>query len=506
MATFSRTLAAWIFFLAIGLALTHSGTTTWDSLEHLARSDWLLARFHLPTNGHEDMINPILMAYGPLWALLLGLFALPLQPLHDPSWFQNGFNFTLFPLTLLYCFCFLRRAGYERATCALAAATLLSIIRLGGHSLSNVVDFPLACLFLISALLNWRVVERDADRPVERAVAAFVAIAVFLVRPPMLLPLAILNASTLFLLKRLSLRRRIAETLASWIALIAISYAIWPMIWDQGLAGFIKIGGLFSRFPISYGVRLYGSDFVSDKLPFYYTLVWFPLVVTPAALATIIIGLWGHAKRGLSRRSLPTWLCGTSLAAWAAILVLHPSLYDEDRHFLFLFPPLVLAAALGCDLLSKKWRWGLAAACAATALAAYAQWGRYSYVYRNPLAGPTTSQDFMGDYWGSCVSPAVRGALASTPESGGLLIVPGPALNAKLALSRLPGGERLLVGSRAPGPPTQEQPLFVLVTNRLGGHHVVLHDIERGLADRVDIQTMPGGEIACVVARYPAKH
>ena len=94
--------------------------------------------------------------YGPLWSLFLGLMSeVELKFLHDPTWVQHAFNFALFPVGLYATERLLERAGVRRSTAILAVALLFGAIRLGGHALVNVNDFPMAMLSLLVMLYLW---------------------------------------------------------------------------------------------------------------------------------------------------------------------------------------------------------------------------------------------------------------------------------------------------------------------------------------------------------------
>ena len=142
--------------IALGFALTAGGVATWDSLANFDRSRWLLHAYGLPSSRTASGLDETMKWYGPLWALFLGLMSeVELKFLHDPTWVQHAFNFALFPVGLYATERLLERAGVRRSTAILAAALLFGAIRLGGHALLNVNDFPMAMLSLLVMLYLW---------------------------------------------------------------------------------------------------------------------------------------------------------------------------------------------------------------------------------------------------------------------------------------------------------------------------------------------------------------
>ena len=128
------------------------------------------------------------------------------------------------------------------------------------------------------------------------------------------------------------------------------------------------------------------------------------------------------------------------------MILLHPTIYDEERHLLFLYPPVLVIAALGLDDLGERLKYGLAVLAVASACSSYAHWGRYAYVYKSSLIGDRHAERFMGDYWGACIPLAV-GALADRVPVGAPVVVPGPLDPALIQYARLRAGRRRDPGS-----------------------------------------------------------
>ena len=438
--------------IALGFALTAGGVATWDSLANFDRSRWLLHVYGLPSSRTANGLDETMKWYGPLWALFLGLMSeVELKFVHDPTWVQHAFNFALFPVGLYATKRLLERAGVRRSTAILAAALLFGAIRFGGHALLNVNDFPMAMLSLLVMLYLWTKL-REVD-PGARAAGRFpraklvwlgmVAIVPFLIRPPVALQLVTLEAF-LALYGWTALRGarwwRRGELLAIPLAAaVVFTVAVWPALWEHGRTVTWQKGlTTFARFGWRDTIRYFGRSTMSNALPRWYPFIWLPVMLSPA---TFLVFLWGLG-RGALRRSLvpqsfllPTrrggtqggtidlsidlslrrWLAIHAALLWLGVIVLHPTIYDEERHLLFLYPPLLVLAALGLDDLGERLKYGLVALVVAGASLSYVEWGRYSYVYKSPLIGDRHAERFMGDYWAACVPLAIDALAGRVP-------------------------------------------------------------------------------------------
>jgi hypothetical protein len=523
--------------IALGFALTAGGVATWDSLANFDRSRWLLHTYGLPSSRTANGLDETMKWYGPLWSLFLGLMSeVELKSLHDPTWVQHAFNFALFPVGLYATERLLERAGVRRSTAILAVALLLGAIRLGGHALVNVNDFPMAMLSLLVMLYLWtKLRELDARA---RAAGRFsrgtlvwlwmVAMVPFLVRPPVAVQLvtlaafmALYGATALRGARRSCRLELLAIPLA---AALVFTVVVWPALWEHGRTVSLAKGlTTFMRFGWKDTIRYFGRSAMSNALPRWYPFIWLPVMLCPAAFLVFIVG----AARGAFRRSLTPqlfllpkpegatseggtidlslrrWLAIHAALLWLGVIVLHPTIYDEERHLLFLYPPLLVLAALGLDDLGERLKYAIVVLVMANACSSYAHWGRYSYVYKSSLIGDRHAGRFMGDYWAACVPLAVD-ALAGRVPAGAPVVVAGPLDPALIQYARRRAGPHALAGF---GPyqivrQPVSWPAYVIVNNRSGRHEPVLRAIADGRARELWRTTMPPGDPACLIIVY----
>jgi hypothetical protein len=518
--------------IALGFALTAGGVATWDSLANYDRSRWLLHAYGLPSARTAAGLDETMKWYGPLWSLFLGLMSEVVFPfVHDPTWVQHAFNFALFPVGLYATERLLERAGVRRSTAVLAAALLFGAIRLGGHALLNVNDFPMAMLSLLVMLYLWTKlrevdVRARADGRFPRRTLVWlgvVAIAPFLVRPPVALQLVTLMAFLALYgwtaLGEARPGRRVELLAIPLAAAVAFTVAIWPALWAHGRSvSWWKGLTTFARFGWRDTIQYFGRSTMSDALPRWYPFIWLPVMLSPA---TFLLFLWGLGRGALRRSlgpqsfllparqggtidlSLRRWLAIHAALLWLGVIVLHPTIYDEERHLLFLYPPLLVLAALGLDDLGERLKYGLAVLAVANACSSYAHWGRYAYVYKSSLIGDRHAERFMGDYWGACVPLAVE-ALADRVPAGAPVVVPGPLDPALIQYARLRAGPRARPGFgpyrivRAPA----GWPAYVILNNRSGRHEPALRAVAEGRARELWRTVMPPGDPACLLIAY----
>jgi hypothetical protein len=266
-------------------------------------------------------------------------------------------------------------------------------------------------------------------------------------------------------------------------------------------------------------VRALGRTWTSTALPRWYPVIWFSIALTPIAAIATAAGLVRTFRRpplgvhpfrletrwGSVDISLRRWLAAHAVLFWLGVLLLRPTLYDEDRHLLFLFPPLLVLAALAFDDVGARAKNTLAVVLAAVSLISYAQWGRYSYVYKSPLTGDRSAARFMGDYWGACVPLAVS-ALQDHVPANAEVVVRAPYDAAMAQYRRLRQGRfsaRPEFGPyrvvREPSGPDAYEILY----NRNGFDAPALRAVAEGRATLVWQTTMPPGDPSCVIV-HPA--
>lgn len=517
--------------IVLGFVLTYPGVATWDALPHLDRSRWLIHKLGLPSSRSSDDLPELMKWYGPLWVLVLGILSeVVFGFFRDPMWIQHAFNFALFPVGLLAVYGLLVRAGVARSTSLLAAALVFGLIRLGGHALVNVNDFPFAMACLLVTLYLWNKLRElhlgfvESGRYSGQALILLGAASIvpYLVRPPVIVQVVTLIGFLAFYGWVGSARSRRRDRLALLVVPLAsaaiLMAAVWPSLWQPVRKGRMHWKDSFASF-VHFSwvgpVRFFGHTALSTQLPRIYPFIWWPVIVTPLGFVLLVAGLSSTLRRpkltahpfvlptrwGAWDLSLRRWLAFHAALFWAGVLLIHPTIYDEERHLLFLYPPVLVLAALGLDGLSERLKVLLATLVIATSLVSYAEWGRYSYVYKSSLIGDRSAHRFTGDYWGVCVPLAVR-ALGDFVPVGSEVVVREPYDAAAIQYQRLREGRfsgrpgfgpyRLVTASQSPH-------TYAILYNRLGFNDRAIDADRSGGARILWRAIMPPGDPACVL-------
>lgn len=414
--------------LGLGLVLSYQGVNTWDDLVQEAHSNWLLS--HYGGLAPRDYVLPYDQLYGPLWSFLLGIFSLPFSFLHDPGLLRHSFTLALYPLGLLLAIRLLLRAGVDLATSILSVSLVFGIVRLGGHALLNVKDFPHAIAFLLVSLYLWiRLSERlQTDQAPLRAWEIFCLSAISLVpyflRTPLLfhfLGLWIFFLLYVLLVKHSLKTKQVVQLLGlPFFYFILLVVALFPVIWQAGPKPWVHMFIFFSQVYTNGSVRIFDTDYPSQALPRWYSFVWIPLIANPAALLAASVGVISLPWRPLECKRfklqtrlgelevpLKLWLVLILVGAWSTVVIKSPRLYDEERHILFIYPMFFLLAGLGLQWLPKAIKYSLAGLVVAWSVGALYMWGPYAYIYKSPLLGQRLGSSFMGDYWGVCLNRVI---------------------------------------------------------------------------------------------------
>jgi len=195
-------------------------------------------------------------------------------------------------------------------------------------------------------------------------------------------------------------------------------------------------------FPYPGGTLTLDAVRAATNLPWWYLPTWFAASIPLGLLFLLLVGLgaWGYQILG-KRLTTPEVVARLLILAQAfglgaAAILLSATMYNAQRHHLYVYPPLAVIAGAGALILFSKVQmksstprrigsWGIAALLAFALLYPTGERLRlfpYEYVYLNEIA---TLGGFNGrwetDYWGT----SLREALSRVPNDGSLEVI-GP--------------------------------------------------------------------------------
>jgi hypothetical protein len=167
------------------------------------------------------------------------------------------------------------------------------------------------------------------------------------------------------------------------------------------------------NYPSIQPIRVFGQDFLSNKLPPWYVLAWvwaqLPLLTFLSLIASLIL----LVKRVVIFKDL-TLIYSISPFLIQAFLVplimlfTQNNIYNGIRHLLFIYPALMIVSTIFLLYLVKNFDSKFLQSISTSfvililfmnAFATY-RWIPYSYAYINPVAGMGNERKWDLDYWG----------------------------------------------------------------------------------------------------------
>lgn len=226
-----------------------------------------------------------------------------------------------------------------------------------GHAQNNLKDIPFALAYLAGTLflLKWLFAEK---RSWENTLPLVLSIAFCIsIRPGGLLLLCYLilfaaivefksyrETSTI---NSLNIRNKL-----TWIgAIILLSYLLgillWPYVLKNPITGFWKSYVVMTQFPTTIRQIFEGKLVWSDQMPWYY-LPKLMLITIPLLVWTGLIGFVALAGKSVKQDWLKYGFVGFTILFPILFVIYEKSnLYGSWRHFLFVYPALLVLAAIG---------------------------------------------------------------------------------------------------------------------------------------------------------------
>jgi hypothetical protein len=359
-----------------------------------------------------------------------------------------------------------------------------------GHSMNNPKDLPFA-VFCAAALLSFTLVRGQA--PIltwARALVIGLALALPLnVRPGALLYLGYLGIllAGATLAARAWTPRLLAGTAAQF-ALVAVvmllaGTLLWP--WAQAQPFERPVQALFgvSRFDWQGQVLFRGGHVTASQVPPTYLPTWMLITIPPVVLAGAAASM--ASLRDARVRWLTLGLWGVTLTPLVLAAARGSTLYDGWRHVLFVYPSLIVVAAIGWRTMLAVSERGIRVAVLAALLVGCAEPLGYmvrshphEVVYFNSAVnGPRGAfRRYELDYWGNALLAASEWTSGLARRSGTFLRVTGsPWSLVRADLPRFPA----LIPSPAPDAHVEIRLLrgsrntITVLANRADALHVI---------------------------------
>jgi len=234
-----------------------------------------------------------------------------------------------------------------------------------GHSQNNLKDIPFALSYILAIFFILRFLFRENKTKIYDVLFLTAGIAFSIsIRPGGLLLICYLFLFFIlyFLYKYLHnkqfdsilFRRQLIQVLIISGAAWFISLILWPYAQRNPILNVLKSVGVMTQYPITITQLFEGKVEWSDFMPWYYLLkymaITIPLIVF-AGLATFAIS----SKRIINEANLLKYgfLVFSILFPILFVIYEKSNLYGSWRHFLFIYPVVILLAAIGFSQLIK---------------------------------------------------------------------------------------------------------------------------------------------------------
>ena len=406
----------------------------------------LILRYFLSGGKNRDFMTHVYnnYLYGGLFDVLAGLaYALPLdtvkhfaitspqetinglsnQYLHQSGFFEtrHAANALAGFLAMFYTGLLTKEISHWKTAC-LALIFMALSPRFFGHSMNNPKDIPFAAAYVSSLyyMLRWL---KEFPYPSAKncfflVIAMASAIGVRIGGIILIFYLILFSALSLHRPESRNMNRQALIRLIGTLAAIALlSYLGGLIFWPYGQLNPLKNPFLALRefFKFSAGVSqlLFEGKMISTtNLPWYYIPKWILISSPLFAHAGVITFFLFFNKIWDTHNKLAISLVIFSLVfPLSMVFIQKPILYDEWRHFLFVYPSLIIISTLGWEcsfkmLQNKFYQFGIGTALLMFLYLPFSWMIRnhpHEYAYFNSLVGGLRGANgyYDTDYWGN---------------------------------------------------------------------------------------------------------
>lgn len=396
---------------------------------HWLRPDFNLEKAYGPSPGDHKTRGPAYLLLAQPWAALLQKIGLP----RDDAWHLVNFLAFLAGLSLFHR---LARRWFSPFVSLTITTLFATQPLLWGHAFVNPKDPPFLFAFLGAILFGLEMADSWAEhRPSWKSTLLATFFLGFATVLRILAPLT----GLLILLYALVRRARppLLHLLTYTFGAGLLTLALWPYLWEHPFQRFIQVFQLMSNNIASMRVLFNGYLYPAIALPKRYLPFLMLITLTETTWLLDGLGLILTLILVLRRSRLRLRLVSDPsprapslsirlaeagiLAAWfliplAYVLIWHPPMYDNYRHFLFILPPIFYLGGLGlehlltCLKFSSFWRIVLVLLLIIPGVVNIALLHPYEYTYYNSLIGGPSGAfgRFETDYWLTCYKESMR--------------------------------------------------------------------------------------------------
>jgi hypothetical protein len=299
----------------------------------------------------------------------------------------------------------------------LAATFMICSPRIFAESFYNNKDVVFMSLFITALYYSWRLIIlptlKNSIFP-----SLFSALAIDVRIIGVIIPITILIATTLIVLRNETRQMRQLGVFVSYLLLTAaFTVLFWPWLWTSPLAHFAEAVSNMVNFRWINWVLYRGHYYPSNSLPWHYLPVWIVITTPVLYLLLTACGTIAILKSALRNRfrlwNTPHELqdlmfLSILVTPIAAAVLLKSTIYDGWRQFYFVYPALIYVAVRGvvplrrrCDAVFLKNSLVVLVSVSLVSTVSFMISNHpYQNVYFNRLAGSAWAGQYEADYWG----------------------------------------------------------------------------------------------------------
>ena len=239
-----------------------------------------------------------------------------------------------------------------------------------------------------------------------------------------------------------------------------IIYVFWPYLWQNPLSRYLSSLSEAADFPYIGNIVFAGKVYSHGQQPAYFLPALFTLQFTETAVVLILVGILLAGFYLIMKPNLRMDMLVPGVwfvAPVAATILLHSTIYNNFRQFLFVVPPLFFFSSLTLQVIWKFLKRRLILFVPLVMLlllpGLYSNWQLqpYQYVYYNSLVGGVAgaSQNYEADYWDISYKEAVEYINQVAPKNSvvyfwGTAITALPYARPDLIITSDPNPEHML--------------------------------------------------------------
>ena len=237
-----------------------------------------------------------------------------------------------------------------------------------GHAQNNLKDVPFALAYISSISYSLRVVFTD-NKPARKDILLLIlSIALSIgIRAGGILVIFYLGFFMFlkFILDGIQQKKYDLKKLKSQLILVSgisisgyfLGLILWPYALQNPIINPWKSYLVMTNYPITVRQIFEGDFGWSDFLPWYYLPKYMAITIPLVVFSGVILFFLNFRKSYSSGRKVQLFLIGFSILFPIVFVVLkHSNLYGSWRHFLFIYPGIVLMSALGIHSLIIRYK------------------------------------------------------------------------------------------------------------------------------------------------------